>query len=103
MGSHLLVLPVWVTPRPVGGAVHGARCRMHAMALIHLMTLGDDPIPLERRVYWDLPPGQRGQNYLAGQTHLGVRLTRGTNLAVLVRRGIRHRLTPTEDGNFTSI
>ena len=31
-------------PRLVGGAVHGASCNMHAVALIHPMALGDDPI-----------------------------------------------------------
>ena len=34
-------------PRLVGGAVHGASCNMHAVALINSMALGDDPIPLE--------------------------------------------------------
>ena len=76
---------------------------MHAMALIHLMALGDDPIPLEGRLYWDLSPGPRGQNHLEGQTHLGVRLTSGTSLAGLFRLGLRHRLTPTEDEDLTSI
>jgi len=90
-------------PRLVGGAVHGASCHMQAMELIHLMALGVDPIPLEGRLYWDLPLGPRGQNHLAGQTHLGVRLTGGTSLSGLVRLGIRHRLTPTEDGDLTSI
>ena len=90
-------------PRLVGGAVHGASCHMNAMALIHVMALGDDPNPLEGRLYWDLPPGPRGQKHLAGQTHLSVRLTSGTRLSGLVRLGIRHRLTPTEDGDLTSI
>ena len=90
-------------PRLVGRAVDGASCHMHAMALIHLMALGDDPIPLEGRLYWDVPPGPRGKNHVAGQTHLGVRLTSGTSLAGLVRLGKRHRLTPTVDGDLTSI
>ena len=90
-------------PRLVGGAVHGASCHMHAMALIHSMALGDDPVPLEGSLYWDVTPRPRGQNHLVGQTHLGVRLTSGTRLAGLLRFGIRHRLTPTEEGDLTSI
>jgi len=90
-------------PRLVCGAVHGASCHMHAMALIHLMALGDDPISLEGRLYWDVPPGPRGQNHLAGQTHLGVRLSSGTLLSGLFRLGVRHRLTPMEDGDLTLI
>ena len=34
-------------PRLVGGAVDGASCNMHAVALIHSMALDDGPIPLE--------------------------------------------------------
>jgi len=90
-------------PRLVGGAIHGASCHMHAMALIHSMALNDDPIPLKGRLYWDVPPGPRGQDHLAVQTHLGVRLTSGTRLAGLFRLGVRHRLTPTEDGDLTSM
>jgi len=69
------------------------------MALIHLMALGDDPVPLEGRLYWDLHPGPRGQNNLAGQTHLGVRLTSGVALRIpahapwLARRSLVRRVT----------
>ena len=90
-------------PRLVGGAVHGASGHMRAMALIHLMALGEDPVPSEGRLYWDVPPRPRGQNHLAGQTHLGVRLTSGTSLAGLFRLGLRHRLTTTEDEDLISI
>jgi len=90
-------------PRLVVCAVHGAGRHMYWMAIIHLMALGDDPIPLEGRLYWDVPCEPRGNHHLAGQTHLGVRLNSGTSLDGLVRLGIRHRLTPTQDGNLTSI
>jgi len=90
-------------PRLVGGAVHGYSLQMHAMALIHLMALCNDPIPLEGRLHWDVPLGPPGNNHLAGQTHLGVRFTRGTSLAGLVCLGTRHRLAPTEDVDHTSI
>jgi len=91
------------SPRLVGGAVHGASCHMHAMALIHLMALGDDPISLQGGLYWDVPHLPRGQDPLTVQTHLGVRLTSGTRPAGFFRLGVRHRLTPTADGDLTSI
>jgi len=90
-------------PRLVGGAVHDAGRHMHSVAFTYSVALGNDPIPLEGRLHWDVPPGPRGQDHLASQTHLGVCLTSGTSSAGAVRLGLRHRLNPKEDGDLTSI
>jgi len=43
-------------PRLVRGAVHSSGRRMHSVVFICFVALGNDRIPLEGRLHWDISP-----------------------------------------------